>query len=86
MVKPLAALSVLAAIIPSGVLACGGDGSHGDSCYGPIDKVEHVRHVKRIQPGAPEASIGPKGPLEWGQLNFIHTASTQWWERKGGRG
>ncbi|CAK7230109.1 hypothetical protein SCUCBS95973_007459 [Sporothrix curviconia] len=45
-----------------------------DSCYGPINRVEHVRHVKRIQPGAPEATYGPTRPLEWGQLNVLHTA------------
>ena len=44
-----------------------------DSCYGPVNRVEHVRHAKRIQPGAPEASYGPTRPLEWGQLNVLHT-------------
>jgi hypothetical protein len=66
--KTLAIVSGLAALLPS-ALACGSD----SSCYGPTNTVEHVRHVKRIQPGAPNAAYGPKAPLEWGQLNFLHT-------------
>lgn len=66
--KTLAIVSGLAALLPS-ALACGSD----HSCYGPTNTVEHVRHVKRIQPGAPNAAYGPKAPLEWGQLNFLHT-------------
>lgn len=62
------------ASVPS-TWACGGD----DGCYGPTDKVEHVRHVKRIQPGAPGATYGPKKPLEWGQVNFMHTTDTHGW-------
>jgi hypothetical protein len=58
----------LAALLPV-ALACGSD----DSCYGPTNTIEHVRHVKRIQPGAPNAKYGPKAPLEWGQLNILHT-------------
>lgn len=66
--KALAVVSGLVALLPI-VLACGSD----DSCYGPTNTVEHVRHVKRIQPGAPNAKYGPKAPLEWGQLNILHT-------------
>lgn len=45
-----------------------------DSCFGPINKVEHVRHVKRMQPDANNATYGPtRGALEWGQINFLHT-------------
>ncbi|KAL7930964.1 Metallo-dependent phosphatase-like protein [Trichoderma chlorosporum] len=72
--KTLAIASGLAAVIPT-VLACGSD----SSCYGPTNTVEHVRHVKRIQPGAPNAPYGPKAPLEWGQLNFLHTTDTHGW-------
>lgn len=68
--KTVNALS-LAALLPAAVTACGGD----DSCYGPTNNVEYVRHVKRMQPGAPGASSMPKGPLEWGQINFLHTVS-----------
>lgn len=66
--KTLAIASGLAALLPT-ALACGSD----SSCYGPTNTVEHVRHVKRIQPGVPNAAYGPKAPLEWGQLNFLHT-------------
>ncbi|KAK7729809.1 hypothetical protein SLS53_009177 [Cytospora paraplurivora] len=56
-------------------------GSHACSdCFGPINKVEHVRHVKRIQPDAYNATYGPtRGPLAWGQLNFLHTTDTHGW-------
>jgi len=57
------------AALAAGAVAC-------DSCYGPASNVEHVRHVKRIQPGAPEAKYGPRAPLEWGQINFMHTVGS----------
>lgn len=52
-------------------------GSHAcNDCFGPINKVEHVRHVKRMQPDAYNATYGPTGgQLAWGQLNFLHTVS-----------
>ncbi|KID89232.1 hypothetical protein MGU_03917 [Metarhizium guizhouense ARSEF 977] len=73
MLRSLGLIGSIAAILP-GALACG-----YDDCYGPIDKVEHVRHVKRMQPGAPNATYGPKAPLEWGQVNFLHTTDTHGW-------
>ncbi|KAK7211356.1 hypothetical protein V2G26_018534 [Clonostachys chloroleuca] len=73
--KSVLALTSIAALLGRAI-ACGGD---DDDCYGPIDKVEHVRLVKRIQPGAPDAPYGPKGPLEWGQINFMHTTDTHGW-------
>ncbi|KAK5989115.1 Secreted protein [Cladobotryum mycophilum] len=73
--KSLSIVSGLIALLPS-ALACG-DSEH--SCYGPTNTVEHVRHVKRIQPGAPNAVHGPKAPLEWGQINFLHTTDTHGW-------
>ena len=60
-------LTIALAAVPL-ALACGESG-----CYGPINRVEHVRHVKRMQSGAPDAAYGPTRPLEWGQLNFLHT-------------
>jgi hypothetical protein len=63
--KSFSFYSCLAAALPV-VLAC-------DSCYGPQDEVVHVRNVRRMQPGAPGATVGPSSPLEWGQLNFLHT-------------
>ena len=32
-----------------------------------------------MQPDALNATVGPKGPLAWGQLNFIHTTDTHGW-------
>jgi hypothetical protein len=69
LLRSLRLVAGLAALFP-GAIACG---EH--DCYGPVDKVEHVRHVKRMQPGAPNATYGPKAPLEWGQVNFLHTVS-----------
>jgi hypothetical protein len=63
--KSFAFYSCLTAALPA-VLAC-------DSCYGPQDTVIHTRNVRRMQPGVPGATVGPKAPLEWGQLNFLHT-------------
>ncbi|KAM4055274.1 hypothetical protein HRG_006070 [Hirsutella rhossiliensis] len=73
MFKSLAIAGAIAALL-SGVTAC-----EENSCYGPMNKVEHVRHVKRMQPGAPDAAYGPKAPLEWGQINFLHTTDTHGW-------
>lgn len=50
-----------------------------NTCYGPASRVDHVRLAKRIQPGAPEATYGPTRPLEWGQVNFLHTTDTHGW-------
>ncbi|KAI4281210.1 MAG: hypothetical protein L6R38_003871 [Xanthoria sp. 2 TBL-2021] len=50
-----------------------------DDCYGPRDDAAHVRHVRRAQPDAQEATVAPRGPLEWGQLNFLHTTDTHGW-------
>ncbi|MCJ1289071.1 hypothetical protein MMC34_000603 [Xylographa carneopallida] len=63
--------TVLAAVAPV-VLAC-------DNCYGPRDDAVHVRNVRRMQPGALNATTGPRAPLEWGQLNIIHTTDTHGW-------
>ncbi|KAJ6002211.1 hypothetical protein N7499_001924 [Penicillium canescens] len=32
-----------------------------------------------MQPGALDAVTKPKGPLNWGQINFIHTSDTHGW-------
>jgi len=60
------ALSVF--LIVEAVAACGG-------CYGPSSEVLHERNVRRMQPDASGATVGPKAELEWGQLNFLHTVS-----------
>lgn len=61
--RPILLLGLVAA-----ALAC-------DSCYGPSSEVIHERNVRRMQPEAQDATVGPKAPLEWGQLNFLHTVS-----------
>ncbi|KAJ3566755.1 hypothetical protein NPX13_g7018 [Xylaria arbuscula] len=50
-----------------------------EGCYGPASHIEHVRHVKRMQPDALNATYGPSKALEWGQLNFLHTTDTHGW-------
>ncbi len=50
-----------------------------DSCYGPADYDVHTRLVRRQQPEALNATNGPRAPLEWGQLNFLHTTDTHGW-------
>lgn len=50
-----------------------------NDCYGPKNDDAHVRHVRRMQPGAEQATSSPRGPLAWGQLNFLHTTDTHGW-------
>lgn len=47
-----------------------------DNCYGPQKEGAHPRHVRRMQPTAQNATNGPRAPLEWGQLNVLHTTDT----------
>ena len=54
-------------------------GSACDDCYGPHNAAAHVRHVRRMQPGAENATVKPRAPLEWGQLNVLHTTDTHGW-------
>ncbi|KAG0651225.1 hypothetical protein D0Z07_1945 [Hyphodiscus hymeniophilus] len=63
---------IVAAAAVGSVLAC-------ESCYSPANEVIHERHVRRMQPGAQDATVGPRAPLEWGQLNFLHTTDTHGW-------
>lgn len=66
-------LAAITGFVVAGCQACG-------SCFGPINRVEHVRHAKRMQPDAHNATYGPtRGPLEWGQINFLHTTDTHGW-------
>ena len=50
-----------------------------ENCYGPRHDAAHVRNVRRMQPGAPNATALPRSPLAWGQLNFLHTTDTHGW-------
>lgn len=67
----LAALAATARV----ALAC--DDDH--SCYGPQNDVVMTRNVRRMQPDAQNATVRPKAPLEWGQVNFLHTTDTHGW-------
>ncbi|GJC83614.1 secreted protein ARB_01864 [Colletotrichum liriopes] len=49
-----------------GTLAC-------ESCEHPERDVVLTRNVRRSQPDAQAAVDKPRGPLSWGQLNFLHT-------------
>ena len=68
--RPLTIASLLAPVVA--VLAC-------DYCYGPRNDAAHVRNVRRMQPDAQNATVLPRGPLAWGQLNFLHTTDTHGW-------
>jgi len=50
-----------------------------DDCTGQQDVVQTRKVRPRSQPGVLQALNGPKGPLSWGQINFIHTTDTHGW-------
>ena len=50
-----------------------------DGCYGPHDSAAHERNVRRMQPGALNATSLPRAPLAWGQFNVLHTTDTHGW-------
>ena len=50
-----------------------------DSCFGPSNPTIHQRLSRRAQPESLNATTPPKKPLEWGQLNFLHTTDTHGW-------
>ncbi|KAM0712093.1 hypothetical protein Q7P37_011187 [Cladosporium fusiforme] len=53
---------------------------HGcESCEHPERNVILTRNVRRMQPESLNATSGPRGPLQWGQLNFLHTTDTHGW-------
>lgn len=54
------------------VLAC-------EDCSGPRSDGAQSRIVRRMQPGALNATGDHFAPLEWGQLNFLHTTDTHGW-------
>ncbi|KAM5440457.1 hypothetical protein McanMca71_003939 [Microsporum canis] len=59
--------------------ACAAAALACDSCSDPGKPAQHNRLVRRMQPEAKGALTKPKGPLEWGQLNFLHTTDTHGW-------
>lgn len=54
----------------------GGAAQACESCEHPEQDVVLTRNVRRMQPEAQNATSKPKAPLEWGQLNFLHTTDT----------
>ncbi|KAJ3950080.1 uncharacterized protein N0V96_001217 [Colletotrichum fioriniae] len=50
-----------------------------ESCEHPERDVVLTRNVRRAQPDAQAAAVAPRGPLSWGQLNFLHTTDTHGW-------
>lgn len=51
-----------------------------DDCHGSRTRdVTVTRHRPRMQPDAQGAVSTPKAPLEWGQINFLHTTDTHGW-------
>jgi 2',3'-cyclic-nucleotide 2'-phosphodiesterase (5'-nucleotidase family) len=64
-------------IIVGGVTSAWACGDH--DCSGAQGDVVYTRRVRRMQPEALNATSGPKGPLEWGQINFLQTTDTHGW-------
>ncbi|KAF2672668.1 calcineurin-like phosphoesterase [Microthyrium microscopicum] len=50
-----------------------------EECAPTNKPVTQTRLVRRMQPGALNATSGPKSPLEWGQINFLQTTDTHGW-------
>ena len=63
----------------AGLLAFCASALSCDDCYGPNRDAVHVRNVRRMQPDAQNATVAPRGPLAWGQINFLHTTDTHGW-------
>jgi 2',3'-cyclic-nucleotide 2'-phosphodiesterase (5'-nucleotidase family) len=61
----------LAATLSQACVECGHSGQYANGVM--------TRMVRREQPEALNASDGPRAPLEWGQLNFLHTSDTHGW-------
>ncbi|PWY91019.1 Metallo-dependent phosphatase [Aspergillus heteromorphus CBS 117.55] len=49
------------------------------SCGGDQGSSGYPRFTRRMQPGDVTAETGPKAPLPWGQINFIHTTDSHGW-------
>jgi 2',3'-cyclic-nucleotide 2'-phosphodiesterase (5'-nucleotidase family) len=64
-------LAILIAL-PLPLLAC-------DDCTSTKNEVVQTRLVRRMQPDAKNATSMPRGPLAWGQINFLHTTDTHGW-------
>lgn len=49
-----------------------------DSCE-EGEKSAYPRFTRRMQPEAEDAVTQPRGPLTWGEINFIHTSDSHGW-------
>lgn len=47
------------------------------SCEG--ETTVYPRLTRRMQPEAQDAATPPKKPLNWGEINFIHTSDSHGW-------
>jgi 2',3'-cyclic-nucleotide 2'-phosphodiesterase (5'-nucleotidase family) len=50
-----------------------------DDCSSAQREIVQTRLVRRMQPDAQHSSSLPRGPLRWGQINFLHTTDTHGW-------
>jgi 2',3'-cyclic-nucleotide 2'-phosphodiesterase (5'-nucleotidase family) len=50
-----------------------------DDCTAEKREIVQTRLVRRMQPDALNATSTSKGPLEWGQINFLQTTDTHGW-------
>ena len=64
--------SVVIPLFATAIYAC-------EDCYASPRDQAHARNVRRMQPDAQGAVAKPRGPLQWGQLNFLHTTDTHGW-------
>jgi 2',3'-cyclic-nucleotide 2'-phosphodiesterase (5'-nucleotidase family) len=62
----------LLAIVAGIIVAC-------NDCPRTQQDAVMIRYVRRSQPNAVNASLSPQAPLQWGQLNFLHTSDTHGW-------
>ncbi|CAG7970012.1 unnamed protein product [Penicillium olsonii] len=49
------------------------------SCEGEEEPTTYPRFTRRMQPEAENAVTQPKGPLTWGEINFLHTSDSHGW-------
>lgn len=49
------------------------------SCEGEEESSVYPRVMRRMQPGALDATTKPRGPLNWGEINFLHTSDSHGW-------
>jgi 2',3'-cyclic-nucleotide 2'-phosphodiesterase (5'-nucleotidase family) len=68
----LSTLIVGLALLSQKVWAC-------NDCSSAQKEVVQTRLVRRMQTDAQNATTSPRGPLAWGQVNFLQTTDTHGW-------